>query len=174
MAIPISGGVNQAAQIAQQTQPKPTQAPKTGESKFDQVMANKAGAAQATQGPQGVQATQAVQATQQATKAAEAGKVRGIKIDWARVEKTGLDPVTAKQESSKTLDSIQKFLGEVEKGQASMDNIIKLSTSSKKLSHQELLGMQAMVYRYSQELELTSKVVEKATSGLKDTLRTQV
>ncbi len=30
------------------------------------------------------------------------------------------------------------------------------------------------MYKYTQELELTGKVVEKATSGLKDTLKTQV
>ena len=34
--------------------------------------------------------------------------------------------------------------------------------------------MQAGMYKYTQELDLVSKVVEKATSGLKDTLKTQV
>ena len=38
----------------------------------------------------------------------------------------------------------------------------------------ELLAVQAGVYKFSQELELTSKVVEKATSGVKQTLQTQV
>ena len=38
----------------------------------------------------------------------------------------------------------------------------------------ELLSLQAGMYKYSQELDLTSKIVEKATSGLKDTLKTQV
>ena len=38
----------------------------------------------------------------------------------------------------------------------------------------ELLAIQAGVYKFSQELELTSKVVEKATSGVKQTLQTQV
>ena len=42
------------------------------------------------------------------------------------------------------------------------------------MSNQELLSMQAGMYKYTQELDLVSKVVEKATSGLKDTLKTQV
>ena len=46
--------------------------------------------------------------------------------------------------------------------------------SGKNFSNSELLSLQAGMYKYSQELELTSKVVEKATSGLKDTLKTQV
>ena len=36
------------------------------------------------------------------------------------------------------------------------------------------MALQAGMYKYTQELELTGKVVEKATSGLKDTLKTQV
>jgi len=34
--------------------------------------------------------------------------------------------------------------------------------------------MQAGVYRFTQELELTSKVVEKATATIKQTMNTQV
>ena len=39
------------------------------------------------------------------------------------------------------------------------------------MSNAELLSLQAGMYKYTQELDLTSKVVEKATSGLKDTSR---
>jgi hypothetical protein len=42
------------------------------------------------------------------------------------------------------------------------------------MSNSEMLSLQAGMYKYTQELELTGKVVEKATSGLKDTLKTQV
>ena len=44
----------------------------------------------------------------------------------------------------------------------------------KKHYEKVLLGLQAKVSQYSLELDLTGKVVEKATNGLKDTLRTQV
>lgn len=67
-----------------------------------------------------------------------------------------------------------KMMGEIEKGQGVLDQLIKMGASGKNFSNGELISMQAMVYKYSQELELTGKVVEKATSGLKDTLKTQV
>ena len=59
-------------------------------------------------------------------------------------------------------------------GQGKLDKIIKLATSGRSFSPTELLAVQAGVYKFSQELELTSKVVEKATSGVKQTLQTQV
>ncbi len=37
----------------------------------------------------------------------------------------------------------------------------------------QLLALQAGVYRYNQELELASKLVEKATSAVKTTLQSQ-
>ena len=55
-----------------------------------------------------------------------------------------------------------------------MDKIIKLATSGRTFNPTELLAIQAGVYKFSQELELTSKVVEKATDGVKQTLQTQV
>jgi hypothetical protein len=162
---PVLNSAASAATSQASVAPEATQ--KLGASKFDQVLASKSAAPQAARAPEAV--TQA----QQVSRASEAGKVRSVKIDWARVEK-GVEPVQAKAASSKALDAVQHFLGEVERGQASMDKIIQTSLSSKKMNQQQLLGMQAMVYRYSQELELTSKVVEKATGGLKDTLKTQV
>lgn len=41
------------------------------------------------------------------------------------------------------------------------------------LSPQELLALQAGVYRYTQELELVSKVVDKATQAVRSTLQSQ-
>ena len=69
---------------------------------------------------------------------------------------------------------LEKLFGGVMEGQGKLDKIIKLATSGKSFSPTELLAVQAGVYKFSQELELTSKVVEKATSGVKQTLQTQV
>jgi hypothetical protein len=66
------------------------------------------------------------------------------------------------------------MFGDMEKGQASLDKLINGSMSGKSFNNAELLQMQAGMYKYTQELDLTSKIVEKATSGLKDTLKTQV
>lgn len=59
-------------------------------------------------------------------------------------------------------------------GQGKMGEIMELALSGKKFNSSELLAMQAGIYRFSQELEITSKVVEKATSGIKQTMNTQV
>jgi hypothetical protein len=63
---------------------------------------------------------------------------------------------------------------ELEQGQRDLDRIIQAVASGKRFSNAELLSLQASMYRYTQELELVSKVVEKGTSGLKDVLKTQV
>ena len=75
----------------------------------------------------------------------------------------------------KTRDTqLTKVLSSVVSGQDKMDKIIKLATSGRTFNPTELLAIQAGVYKFSQELELTSKVVEKATDGVKQTLQTQV
>ena len=51
---------------------------------------------------------------------------------------------------------------------------VKPQNATKSFTPTELLAVQAGVYKFSQELELTSKVVEKATDGVKQTLQTQV
>ena len=58
--------------------------------------------------------------------------------------------------------------------QNKLEDLMKVAVSSQKLSNQEMIGIQAGVYMYSQQMELTSKVIEKATSGIKQTMNTQV
>ena len=86
----------------------------------------------------------------------------------------GMDPVAQKAEVSKSSSMISSVVANLEKGQVNIDKIINGGLSGKSMSNQELLSMQAGMYKYTQELDLCSKVVEKATSGLKDTLKTQV
>ncbi len=69
---------------------------------------------------------------------------------------------------------IQRIMEDVMQGQNKLEEIISLSLSGRSFSTPELLAMQAGVYRFTQELELTSKVVEKATSTIKQTMNTQV
>ncbi len=71
-------------------------------------------------------------------------------------------------------DKITKVLGGVLDNTNKLNSIIKLATSGKSFSPTELIAIQAGVYKFSQELELVSKVVEKATDGIKQTLQTQV
>jgi len=178
MAGPMAGV--SAAQVAQQKLQQDQgaqQVNKQGASKFDAALANKA------QGPEQAQAVQATQATQRADQVRQAEAVN--KTEKAALNKVnpsaqetatarGAEAVTGKQEASKTGGMLSHVVSELEKGQVNMDKLIKAGASGKEFSNAELLSLQAGMYKYTQELDLTSKVVEKATSGLKDTLKTQV
>lgn len=72
------------------------------------------------------------------------------------------------------VSGLHRMMEDVMSGQNKLEQIINMSLSGKNFSTSELLAMQAGVYRFTQELELTSKVVEKATSTIKQTMNTQV
>ena len=76
----------------------------------------------------------------------------------------------AKAQRSQMAEVVEQLVN----GQDKMAGIMKMALSGKKFNSSELLAMQAGIYRFSQELEITSKVVEKATSGIKQTMNTQV
>ncbi len=124
-----------------------------------------------------------VQHAQQVQKIDQAKQIDQIqKTDKAAINKAdknvtgkGMDPVTQKSEVGKSSSMVMSMVANLEKGQVNIDKLINGSISGgKPMSNQELLQMQAGMYKYTQELDLCSKVVEKATSGLKDTLKTQV
>lgn len=77
---------------------------------------------------------------------------------------------TEKTEESK----LSRMIDNLVNGQDKMTKIMHLALSGRQFSPSELLAMQAGVYRFSQELDLTGKVVEKASGGIKQTLNTQV
>ncbi len=142
-------------------------------------MAQKAGEAQPTAAPNSVQAAQAPQKTQQVRNVEQVAKSEKAALNKvnANVEPAttkAADPVAAKSETSKATDAMMKMMSDLEKGQGVLDKLISGGLSGKEFSSSELLALQAGMYKYTQELELTGKVVEKATSGLKDTLKTQV
>jgi len=118
------------------------------------------------------QQTQNPQQVQNANKINETAKARSI-LQAAKINATqGTTRVgaAAKVEKSRIADLITRLTG----GQDRMTGIMNMALSGRQFSPQELLALQAGVYRFSQELELTSKVVEKATSGIKQTMNTQV
>ncbi len=65
-------------------------------------------------------------------------------------------------------------LDRVAQAQRRLDHILQAAQSGKSFTPAELLAMQAQIYRATQELDLAGKVVEKATSGVKQVLQTQV
>jgi hypothetical protein len=104
---------------------------------------------------------------QKAEKAAQTEKARSA------TQVTDPSKVQGKQKVDHSL-GVQKMFQDLEHGQNQMESVLREAMSGRKFNPQELLALQAGVYRYAQELELASKVVEKATSGVKDTLKTQV
>ncbi|OGQ92200.1 MAG: hypothetical protein A2289_02530 [Deltaproteobacteria bacterium RIFOXYA12_FULL_58_15] len=115
------------------------------------------------QSPQGVEGATQVQGVQESQKV----------LLQARVNANL--PTTKVGEADKTQQTrLTKMLDGLLGGQDRMTKIMDMALSGKQFSAQELIAMQAGVYRFSQEVELTSKVVEKATSGIKQTMNTQV
>lgn len=167
MADPIGGGLGKAAQqMMQQVQKEAQQAQKTGAqpgmegNKFDKMMTQQVGDVNKVQDPTKVGDVKSIDA------------LRAAKMDSINPA-TQVKTVEGVKETHKS-EGIKKLMGNVMDGQNALDQIIAKASSGKQFSNQELLAMQAGVYKFSQELELTSKVVEKATSGVKQTMQTQV
>lgn len=97
--------------------------------------------------------------------------------DAISANRTGTPPVPAAAQANDvrpTGGAMQRVFEDVMAGQNKLDQIMNLALSGRNFSQQELLALQAGVYRFTQELELTSKVIEKGTSSIKQTLNTQV
>jgi len=139
-----------------------------------------------------VQQTPQAQGAQATTEVQRARPVQQIqqvnKLDPTQLNKVGsstspssntlssraLDPVTGKQETNKLITSMTSMVSDMEKGQGLLDKLIQGGLKGVKFNNTQLLSLQAGMYKYTQELDLTGKVVDKATSGLKETLKTQV
>jgi hypothetical protein len=108
----------------------------------------------------GVQNTHAVQAVQGSDVVKQLGKVEGS---------THIGQTAREEESA-----LSKLLKDVMKGQDAMSEVMDRALSGVNLDSGELIKMQATIYHYTQELDLASKVVDKASSGIKQTMNTQV
>lgn len=69
-----------------------------------------------------------------------------------------------------TDDFVQRLLGEESQIEEMMDKCL----NGGDLGQEDMLQMQSVIYAYSQRVELTSKVVDNATSGIKQVMNTQV
>jgi hypothetical protein len=142
-------------------------------------MAQKTSEANPASGPGAVNAANATTKAQQVRQVEQVGKTEKAalnKVNPAQDRATvrAAPNVAAKPEVSGTTNMMMKMMSDLEKGQGVLDKLISGGLSGKEFNSSELLALQAGMYKYTQELELTGKVVEKATTGLKDTLKTQV
>lgn len=166
MADPVSGGIGKASQemikeLTRQMQQAQEQSQVGKPGQFQELVA---------QDPSKVQDVSKVQDPTKAADVLRTAQAQNVQAPDAT--RLGVKPV--EEAKSATGAGLKKLLGQVVEGQNKLDDIIKMATSGKTYGNQELLAVQAAVYKFSQELELTSKVVEKATSGVKQTMQTQV
>jgi len=166
MADPVGGLAQASARIVEEIQKQAQQQiqQQVQPNKFNEVMQ-----AQQMQGVQGAQQVDGVRQVEAPVKAIETLQAAKLNATDASL---GVRTVEGTKET--TSKGFRKMLSGIVDGQSKLDEIIKMATSGKHFGQQELLAIQAGVYKYSQELELTSKVVEKATSGVKQTMQTQV
>ena len=105
-------------------------------------------------------------------------KFDGVLADKARASSEAVGTAHAVEGVGRTerpvLHAVSHVVRALEQGQRDLDRIIQQAGSGKSFSNAELLSLQASMYRYTQELDLVSRVVEKATTGLKDVVKTQV
>ena len=69
-------------------------------------------------------------------------------------------------------DSLRRVAEGVASDERAMDRAMRTGTHGQ-LAPEALIALQARVYRHTQELELGSKVVDKAAGAVKQTLQSQ-
>ena len=76
-------------------------------------------------------------------------------------------------EPSPALEAIGDAVRSIASSERFVDGAIARASRGKNLEPGQLLALQAGVYRYTQELELAAKLVDKATGAVKQTLQSQ-
>ena len=74
---------------------------------------------------------------------------------------------------SPALDALGDAVRSIARGERFVDGAMRRAARGKELEPGQLIAIQAGVYRYTQELELASKLVDKATGAVKQTLQSQ-
>ncbi|MGQ0503921.1 MAG: ATP-dependent helicase HrpB [Myxococcaceae bacterium] len=126
--------------------------------------------ANATQAAQRMEHAQAVGQVQKSDQISF-NKASYLRTNATQAE-TAAHRVAQREAPSKSESFFKSVMKNMEEGEKHIQGM--LGAKNMKWDQQTLIQMQAGMYKYTQELELTGKVVEKATSGLKDTLKTQV
>jgi len=70
-------------------------------------------------------------------------------------------------------EAIRGAVRSLTEGERMVDEVIRSARRGRVFSNEELIAIQAGVYRYTQELELASKLVDKATGAIRQTLQSQ-
>lgn len=83
-------------------------------------------------------------------------------------------PLGRTASDSGTFAKLLNGLGrELDRGEAMADRAIHAGGAGARLSPDQLLALQAGIYRYSEAIDLVTKVVDRATQAVKTTLQSQ-
>ncbi len=82
-------------------------------------------------------------------------------------------PKTATEGPSQFSRVLHGLGNEMQQGEALMRSAMSASHGSRELAPSELLALQAGVYRYSEAVDLTAKLIDRASTGMKTVLQGQ-
>lgn len=84
----------------------------------------------------------------------------------ARTRSAAPDPLSG-------MELLRDAARRVARGDRLLDRTVRAARAGRVFGNEELITLQASVYRYSQELELASELVDKSTSAVKYVLQSQ-
>ena len=98
----------------------------------------------------------------------------GSVLAQAKVAK--MEPTTKSIGSTERAEdsALVRVIRDLVHGQDEMAKVMDRALSGEMLGTVDIVQMQATIYRYTQELDLSSKVVDNASKSVKQTLNTQV
>ena len=123
---------------------------------------SKIGQQGATQGPSFKEVMQ--------ERASQVEQTQGVQAPEATNKADALPPAN-KTEATQRLDN---FVKGVFKDEAKINRMMQRCARGKTLEQGELLQLQGLIYSYGQKIDLASKLVDKATGGVKQIMNTQV
>lgn len=83
-------------------------------------------------------------------------------------------PASPAHEGRSPFGNVLRGLGrELDRGEALTEQAIRGGASSAGMSPQALIALQAGIYRYSEAVDLVTKLVDRATQAVKTTLQNQ-
>lgn len=80
-------------------------------------------------------------------------------------------PAPAEYAASET--ALRASVHSIAQGERLLQGVIQAARHGTAFSNEQLIAIQAGVYRYTQELELAGKLVDKATGAVRQTLQSQ-
>ncbi|MEW6365668.1 MAG: type III secretion system inner rod subunit SctI [Acidobacteriota bacterium] len=109
------------------------------------------------------------------------GQPINIEVQVPEIKRQGIgDQVNArnmideKVKMAQTPEGLKKLGGELEQGYGRLNDIVKELQSGRSFSSQEILGMQAEMHNLTLQIDITTKVVSEAVSGIKQLMQQQV